>query len=89
MIDNLLYLTASSLDIMFDVCLCVRYQANSKESHLSFVKKFLYIKRIKIVVFGMISSPHFNLIGFTDVNFVGNQMNKKVQVGLLRIYYDR
>jgi len=35
MIESLLYLSASRPDIMFSVCMCARYQANPKESHLS------------------------------------------------------
>ncbi|GKA67849.1 retrovirus-related pol polyprotein from transposon TNT 1-94 [Tanacetum coccineum] len=34
MIGSLMYLTASRLDIQFSTCLCARYQANPKESHL-------------------------------------------------------
>ena len=33
LIGSLLYLTASRSDIMFAVCLCARYQVNSKGSH--------------------------------------------------------
>jgi RAB protein geranylgeranyltransferase component A len=45
MIDNLLYLTASRPDIIFSVCLCARYQANPKESHLIVLKRILrYVK---------------------------------------------
>ena len=45
MIDSLLYLTTSRSDIMFSVCLCARFQSNSKESHLNVVKKILkYLK---------------------------------------------
>ena len=41
MIESLLYLTASRPDIMFSVCMCARFQANPKESHLSAVKWIL------------------------------------------------
>ncbi|KAI3666972.1 hypothetical protein L6452_42013 [Arctium lappa] len=45
MIVSLLYLTASRPDIMFVTCLCARYQANPKESHLAAVKCiFRYLK---------------------------------------------
>ena len=41
----LLYLTASIPDIMFATCLCARYQANPKASHLTAVKKiFRYLR---------------------------------------------
>ncbi|GJU51807.1 retrovirus-related pol polyprotein from transposon TNT 1-94 [Tanacetum coccineum] len=39
MIGSLMYLTASRLDIQLSTCLCARYQANPKESHLIVVKR--------------------------------------------------
>ncbi|GJY95851.1 retrovirus-related pol polyprotein from transposon TNT 1-94 [Tanacetum coccineum] len=45
MIGSLLYLTASRSDIMFNVCLCARFQEALKTSHLEAVKRiFRYIK---------------------------------------------
>ncbi|KAL4297359.1 hypothetical protein GQ457_12G032320 [Hibiscus cannabinus] len=45
MIGSLLYLTASRPGIMFSVCLCARFQANPKESHLKAVKRiFRYLQ---------------------------------------------
>ena len=45
MIGSLLYLTASRPDIMFSVCMCARFQANPKETHLIAVKRILrYLK---------------------------------------------
>ena len=41
MIGSLLYLTASRPDIMFSVCLCVRFQSCPKESHLIAVKRII------------------------------------------------
>ena len=41
MIESLLYLTTSRLDIIFSVCKCTRYQSNPKESHLNLLKKIL------------------------------------------------
>ncbi|GJZ59960.1 hypothetical protein Tco_0615776 [Tanacetum coccineum] len=39
MIGSLMYLTASRPDIQFSTCLCAKYQANPKESHLIAVKR--------------------------------------------------
>ncbi|GJU17295.1 retrovirus-related pol polyprotein from transposon TNT 1-94 [Tanacetum coccineum] len=39
MIGSIMYLTASRPDIQFSTCLCARYQANPKESHLIAVKR--------------------------------------------------
>ena len=43
MIGSLLYLTSSRLDIMFSVCLCVRFQQESREVHLTTIKCIFYI----------------------------------------------
>ena len=44
-LGSLLYLTASRPYIMFSVCMCARFQAKPKESHLKAVKRILkYIK---------------------------------------------
>ncbi|CAH9116305.1 unnamed protein product [Cuscuta europaea] len=42
MIGSLLYLTSSRPDIMFGTCLCARFQANPKESHLLAMKRILH-----------------------------------------------
>ncbi|GJW47369.1 hypothetical protein Tco_0079015 [Tanacetum coccineum] len=39
MTGSLMYLTASRPNIQFSTCLCARYQANPKESHLIVVKR--------------------------------------------------
>jgi hypothetical protein len=45
MIGILLYLTASRPNILFSVCMCVRFQANPKKAHLRAVKRILrYLK---------------------------------------------
>lgn len=41
MIELLLYLTASRPNIMHNVYVCARFQANPKESHLVAVKRIL------------------------------------------------
>ena len=44
-IGSLLFLTASRPDIMYFTCICARYQANTKESHLVAAKRILrYLK---------------------------------------------
>ncbi|GJZ79256.1 hypothetical protein Tco_0644093, partial [Tanacetum coccineum] len=45
MIRSLMYLTATRPDIQFLTCLCARYQASLKESHLIAMKRiFMYLK---------------------------------------------
>jgi hypothetical protein len=45
MIGSLLYVTASRPDVMFSVCMCARFQASPRESHLKATKIMLrYLK---------------------------------------------
>jgi hypothetical protein len=45
MIGSLLYVTASRPDVMFSVCMCARFQASLRESHLKATKRILrYLK---------------------------------------------
>nr|GEV35884.1 hypothetical protein [Tanacetum cinerariifolium] len=45
MMGSLMYVTSSRPDIMFDTCMCARYQANPNEHHVSTVKRiFHYLK---------------------------------------------
>jgi hypothetical protein len=45
MIGSLLYVTASRPDVMFSVCMCTRFQASIRESHLKATKIILrYLK---------------------------------------------
>jgi hypothetical protein len=45
MIGSLLYVTASMSDVMFSVCMCVRFQASPRENHLKATKRILrYLK---------------------------------------------
>ena len=52
-IGSLLYLTASRSDIAFSVGVCARYQAASKESHLTVVKRIIrYVNGTRIMACG-------------------------------------
>jgi hypothetical protein len=45
MIGSLLYVTASRPDVMFSVCMCARFQASPRESHLKATHRILrYLK---------------------------------------------
>ncbi|GKE80301.1 retrovirus-related pol polyprotein from transposon TNT 1-94 [Tanacetum coccineum] len=45
MIESLMYLTSSRLDLIYAVCLCALYQAKPTEKHLNVVKRiFRYLK---------------------------------------------
>jgi hypothetical protein len=38
---SLLYVTVSRPDVMFSVCICARFQASPRESHLKATKRIL------------------------------------------------
>jgi hypothetical protein len=45
MIGSLLYVTASRPNVMFSVCMCARFQASPRESHLKIKNRILrYLK---------------------------------------------
>ena len=78
MIGSLLYLTASRLDISYNVGVCARYQVNPKESHVIALKKI--IKYVKTTVdFGVWYSKDINdvLAGYFDADWAGNANDRK------------
>jgi hypothetical protein len=82
MIGSLLYLTASRPDIAFSVGVCARFQANSKESHLTVVKPILrYVKAT--TNFGVYFSRYTNLelVGYSDADWAGNADDRKSTYG--------
>jgi hypothetical protein len=65
MIESLLYVTASRPDVMFSVCMCDRFQASPRESHLKATKRILrYLKYTQNVRLWYPKSAKFELIGY-------------------------
>ncbi|RVW82174.1 Retrovirus-related Pol polyprotein from transposon RE1 [Vitis vinifera] len=82
MIGSLLYLTASRPDIMYSVCLCSRFQSCPKESHLSAVKRILrYLKGTMDIGLWSPKGDNFELIGYSDADFVGCKVERKSTSG--------
>ena len=72
MIGSLLYLMASRPDIMFSVCLCARFQANPKESHITTVKRIMkYLKGTTNVGLWYPKGSICNLVGYFDAYYAG------------------
>ncbi|KAI3770837.1 hypothetical protein L6452_01982 [Arctium lappa] len=85
-----MYLTASRPDIMFSTCLCARFQAKPKESHLLAVKKiFRYIKGTPYLGLWYPKSSDYKLIAYSDADFGGNQLDRKSTSGHLQFLSDR
>ncbi|GKE52330.1 uncharacterized mitochondrial protein-like protein [Tanacetum coccineum] len=82
MIGSLMYLTSSRLDIMFDVCVCPRFQVNPKVSHLHAVKRiFRYLKgQPKLGLWYPKDSP-FDLVAYTDSDYAGASLDIKSTTG--------
>ncbi|WVZ93612.1 hypothetical protein U9M48_039578 [Paspalum notatum var. saurae] len=66
------------LDIMFSVCLCARFQADPRESHLSAVKLILrYLKHTPSIGLWYPKGASFELLGYSDSKFAGCQVERK------------
>ncbi|GJZ22207.1 ribonuclease H-like domain-containing protein [Tanacetum coccineum] len=78
MIGSLMYLTSSRPDIMFDVCVCSRFQVNPNVLHLHAVKRiFRYIKgHPKLGLWCPKDSP-FDLVAYIDSDYAGASLDKK------------
>ena len=82
MIGSLMYLTASRPDIMFAVCLCARFQADPKESHMIAVKRILrYLKGKPKLGLWYPSDGGLDLISYTDSDYGGCNQNRKSTTG--------
>ncbi|KAJ0817154.1 putative RNA-directed DNA polymerase [Helianthus annuus] len=82
MIGSLMYLTASRPDIMFAVCLCARYQANPKESHMKAVKRILrYLKGKPKLGLWYPTDSDLRFVAYTDSDFGGCKSNRKSTTG--------
>ncbi|GJV01466.1 retrovirus-related pol polyprotein from transposon TNT 1-94, partial [Tanacetum coccineum] len=78
MIGLLMYLTASRPDIQFSTCLCARYQANHKESHLIAIKRiFRYLKETPNLGLWYPKGSGFNLKAYSDSDYAGCNLDKK------------
>ncbi|XP_075106757.1 secreted RxLR effector protein 161-like [Nicotiana tabacum] len=82
MIGSLLYLTASRSDIVFSVGLCVRFQANPKESHLKAVKMILsYLKGTPDLCLWYPKGYSFDLVSYADADYAGFRVDRKSTSG--------
>ncbi|GMI71678.1 cysteine-rich RLK (RECEPTOR-like protein kinase) 8 [Hibiscus trionum] len=72
MIGSLLYLTASRSDIMFSVCLCARFQASPRESHLVAIKRiFRYLRDTPNLGLWYPKDSFFSLHAYSDADYGG------------------
>jgi hypothetical protein len=89
MIGSLLYLTASKPDILFNVCLCVRFQLDPRKSHLIVVKRIF--RNLKATTnLGLLNkkSDDYKLIGYCDADYVGDRIDRKSTSGSCQLLGD-
>jgi hypothetical protein len=78
MIGSLLYVAALRLDVMFSVCMCARFQASPRESHLKAIKRILrYLKHIQNVGLWYPKGAKFELVGYSDSDYVEYKVERK------------
>jgi len=83
MIRSLFYLTTSRPNIMFSICLCVRFQSNPRDSHLTIVKKkFRYLVGTTnlSLVYKYTDSyklTSYKLTGYYDADYARNRVERK------------
>ncbi|GKC18490.1 retrovirus-related pol polyprotein from transposon TNT 1-94 [Tanacetum coccineum] len=86
MIGSLMYLTASRPGIQFSTCLCARYQANPKESHLIVVKRiFRYLKGTPSLGLWYPKCSGFDLKGYLDSDYPGCNIDRKSTTGACQL----
>ena len=67
---------------MFSVCLCVHFQSNPIESHLSTVKRiFKYLSSTVDLELWFPKDTHMNFISYTDADFASCKIDRKSTSG--------
>jgi hypothetical protein len=78
MIGSLYYVTASRLDVIFSACMCARFQASLRESHLKATKRILrYLKYTQNVGLWYPKGAKFELVGYSDSDYAGCKVERK------------
>ncbi|GJY36036.1 hypothetical protein Tco_0421414 [Tanacetum coccineum] len=82
-IGSLLYLTASRPDIMFSVCLCVRFQEDPKTFHLEAVKRiFRYIKGTTHLGLWYPKGSDIETVVYAESDHAGDYVDRKSTSGI-------
>ncbi|GKB01398.1 hypothetical protein Tco_0829442 [Tanacetum coccineum] len=90
MIGTLMYLASTRTGLVFDVCMCARYQAKPTENHLHTVQRIFYYLRGTINMGLWYSKDSFiTLIAFADVDHAGCQDTRRSASGSMQLLGDR
>jgi hypothetical protein len=86
MIGSLLYVTISRPDVIFSVCICSRFQASARESHLKATKRILrYLKHTQNVGLWYPKGAKFELIGYFDLDYAGCKVKRRSTSGTCQL----
>ncbi|GJX52043.1 ribonuclease H-like domain-containing protein [Tanacetum coccineum] len=90
MIGSLMYLTSSSLNLVFAVCMCARYLARYIEKHLHAVKRvFRYLKGTLNMGLWYLKDTGIALISYVDVDHPGCQDTRRSTYGSAQFLGDK
>ncbi|XP_059654748.1 secreted RxLR effector protein 161-like [Cornus florida] len=82
MIDSLLYVVVTRLDISFSVGVCARYQADLKEQHILAVKCIIrYVNGTLNCGLRYSSESNFEIAGYTNADRASNKDDRKCTSG--------
>ncbi|XP_022682218.1 uncharacterized protein LOC101773699 [Setaria italica] len=80
------YVTTLRPDVMFSVCMCARFQASPRESHLKAIKRILrYLKHISNVGLWHPKGSNFELIAYSDSDYAGCKVDRKSTSGTCQL----
>ncbi|GJZ54801.1 retrovirus-related pol polyprotein from transposon TNT 1-94 [Tanacetum coccineum] len=89
-IGTLLYLTASTQDLQFTVCMCARYQARPIEKHLLAVKRiFRYLRGTVHRGLWYLKDSSITLTAFADADHAGCQDTRRSTSESMQLLGDR
>ena len=71
---------------MFSICMCARFQASPRESHLKAAKRILrYMKHTPNVGLWYPKGAKFKLVGYSDSNYAGYKVERKSTSGTYQL----
>nr|GEZ66713.1 retrovirus-related Pol polyprotein from transposon TNT 1-94 [Tanacetum cinerariifolium] len=90
MVGSLMYLTASRLDLVFDVCMCARYQALPTKKHLEALKRvFWYLRGTINWGLWYLKDTAMALTAYADADHAGCQDTRRSTSGSAQFLGDK
>ncbi|GJR92857.1 hypothetical protein Tco_0265031 [Tanacetum coccineum] len=90
MVNTLMYLTSSRPDLVYDVCMCARYQTRPTEKHLHAVKRiFRYLRETINRGLWYSKDSAIALTAFANASHVGCQDARHSTSGSMQLIGDR